>query len=184
MDERKNALRRELAEVERAMSPEEKQTSDRAILCHVLSAPAYQNARTVFCFVGREDEIDTRPLLERVLADGKRLCVPLCVGKGIMECRAVTDLSRLACGRYGIWEPPADAPLVIREDIDLTIVPCVGAASDGRRLGRGGGYYDRFLSAYRGRTLLLCRGVLLRNDIPREPHDILVPHLVTEEGIV
>lgn len=184
MDERKNALRRELVEVERAMPPAEKQTSDRAILCHVLSTSAYQNARTVFCFVGREDEIDTRPLLERVLADGKRLCVPLCVGKGIMECRAVTDLSRLACGRYGIWEPPADAPLVIREDIDLTIVPCVGAASDGRRLGRGGGYYDRFLSGYRGRTLLLCRGVLLREDIPREPHDILVPHLVTEEGIV
>ena len=73
---------------------------------------------------------------------------------------------------------------MIREDIDLTIVPCVGAASDGRRLGRGGGYYDRFLSAYRGRTLLLCRGVLLRDDIPREPHDILIPHLVTEEGIV
>lgn len=74
----KAALRRELEAAERAMMPEEKRLSDSAILHHVLNTQEYRLARTVFAFVGRADEIDTRPLLEQILRDGKRLCVPLC----------------------------------------------------------------------------------------------------------
>ena len=117
-----------------------------------------------------------------MLADGKRLCVPLCTAPGVMECRQVLALSELAPGTYGIPEPPAAAPLVPAEEIDLAIVPCASASPDGDRLGRGGGYYDRFLRRCTGDALLLCREALLRAHIPQEPHDIRLPAVITERG--
>ena len=178
----KDILRRELAKAERALTLAEKNISDAAILHHVVNTTVYHRARTVFAFVGRGDEIDTLPLLRRVLADGKRLCVPLCTAPGIMECREITDLSVLRPGAYRILEPPAGAPLVAPADIDLAVIPCAGASPDGRRLGRGGGYYDRFLAGYAGEALLLCRQALLRTDIPWEAHDVLIPTVLTEQG--
>ena len=59
--------------------------SDSAILHRVLNTQEYRRAHTVFAFVGRADEIDTRPLLEQILADGKWLCVPLCTSPDVME---------------------------------------------------------------------------------------------------
>jgi len=171
-----------MAKAERALTPAEKSASDLSILRRAAETAVYRRARMVFAFVGRGDEIDTLPLLRQVLADGKRLCVPLCTAPGIMECREVTDLSVLRPGAYRILEPPAEAPLVAPADIDLAIVPCAGASLDGRRLGRGGGYYDRFLAKYPGDALLLCRQALLRPDIPWEAHDILIPAVITEQG--
>ena len=161
------------------MMPEEKRLSDGAIFRHVLNTQEYRLARTVFAFVGRADEIDTRPLLEQILANGKRLCVPLCTSPGVMECREVPDLAVLRPGAYGISEPPDNAPAVPPERVDLAIIPCAGAAADGRRLGRGGGYYDRVLARSTGDVLLLCRDRRLGPDIPQETHDIRVPAVVT-----
>lgn len=178
----KAALRREAAAAETALTSSERHLSDDAILRHVLHAPEYRRAGTVFAFVGRGSEIDTAPLLRQVLADGKRLCVPLCTAPGVMECREVRDLTVLRPGAYGISEPPDNAPAVPPECVDLAIIPCAGAAADGRRLGRGGGYYDRFLAQYTGDALLLCRERLLCPSIPQEIHDIRVPAVVTEQG--
>lgn len=178
----KAALRREAAAAEAALTSSERHLSDDAILRHVLHAPEYRRAGTVFAFVGRGSEIDTAPLLRQVLADGKRLCVPLCTAPGVMECREVRDLTVLRPGAYGISEPPDNAPAVPPECVDLAIIPCAGAVADGRRLGRGGGYYDRFLAQYTGDALLLCRERLLCPSIPQEIHDIRVPAVVTEQG--
>lgn len=182
IQQQKAALRRRLAAREQAMTRRERELSDRAIFYHVTRTEEYRRARTVFAFVGCGREIGTRALLERILSEGKELCVPLCTGPGRMECRRVRDLSVLRPGSYGIPEPPPEAPAAVPEDIDLAIVPCVGAAADGRRLGRGGGYYDRFLARYTGSALLLCRERLLCPDIPREAHDICIPAVITEKG--
>lgn len=178
----KAALRREAAAAEAALTSSERHLSDAAILRHVLHTPEYRRAGTVFAFVGRGSEIDTAPLLRQVLADGKRLCVPLCTAPGVMESRQVLALSELAPGAYGIPEPPAAAPLVPAEEIDLAIVPCASASPDGDRLGRGGGYYDRLLRRCTGDALLLCREALLRAHIPQEPHDVRLPAVITERG--
>ena len=181
----KDILRRELAKAERALTPAEKSASDAAILHHVVNTTVYHRARTVFAFVGHGDEIDTLPLLSRVLADGKRLCVPLCTAPGIMECREITNLSVLHPGAYRILEPPAEAPLVAPADIDLAVVPCAGASPDGRRLGRGGGYYDRFLAQYKGARLLLCPTATVLNGLPCDVWDarFAPEEILTEKGI-
>ena len=181
--EEKQRLRRVIRELERQLPPRYKEESSRAIAAHLLAMPEYQEAGTVFCFVGTDREIDTRPILEDVLAAGKRLCVPQCVGKGIMELRQVTDLRQLIPGAYGILEPSADAPPVSLDEVDFAILPCLTCNHLGQRLGQGGGYYDRFLSHYRGGTVLLCREKLIREEIPLEPHDYPVPWVLTERGL-
>ena len=183
IQQQKAALRRQLAAREQAMTQRERELSDRAIIYHVTRTEEYRRARTVFAFVGCGREIGTRALLERILSEGKELCVPLCTGPGRMECRRVQDLSVLRPGSYGIPEPPPEAPVVPPEDIDLAIVPCVGAAADGRRLGRGGGYYDRFFDRYHGPAALLCREKLLSDQVPMEEHDKRFSLIVTEKDV-
>ena len=181
--EEKQQLRRTMRALESGLSARYKEESSRAIAGHLLAMPEYQEAGTVFCFVGTDREIDTRPILEDILAAGKRLCVPLCTGKGIMELRQVTDLRQLVPGAYGILEPPADAPIVAVDEVDFAVMPCLTCNRLGQRLGRGGGYYDRFLSHYRGGTVLLCQENLIREEIPLEPHDYPVPWVLTERGL-
>lgn len=179
----KQRLRRTVRDLEAQLSPRYKAASSRAIAAHLLAMPEYQAAGTVFCFVGTAREIDTRPILADALAAGKALCVPLCTAPGIMELRRITALDALSPGAYGILEPPAGAPAVGVDEVDFAVLPCVTCDRLGRRLGKGGGYYDRFLAHYRGGSVLLCREKLIREEIPVEPHDYPVPWVLTERGL-
>ena len=179
----KKTLRNIMRRLEDNLSPRYMRTADEAILRHLIALPEYREARTVFCFAGVKREINTRPLLENALAAGKTLCVPLCVESGIMETRQITDLSQLQAGKYGLLEPAADAPIIAVDDIDFAVIPCTTCNLAGQRLGKGGGYYDRFLSHYRGGTVMLCREKLIREEIPVEPHDYPIPWVMTERGL-
>lgn len=181
--EEKQQLRRIIRAMERQLSAQYRACSARSITARLLAMPEYRAARTVFCFVGTEREIDTRPILEDALAAGKVLCVPLCTGPGAMETRRITALSDLRPGFLGILEPPPDSSQVPADDVDFAVLPCLACNRRGQRLGQGGGYYDRFLSGYRGGSVLLCRERLLREEIPVEPHDYPVPWVLTERGL-
>ena len=181
--EEKKMLRSIMRRLEDKLSQRYLETADQAIISHLAAMPEYQEAQTVFCFVSVRREIDTFPILKDALAAGKTLCIPLCTQKGVMEPRQITDLSQLQEGSYGLLEPPADAPLVSVDNIDFAILPCTTCNHLGQRLGKGGGYYDRFLSHYRGGTVMLCREKLIREEIPVEPHDYPVPWVLTERGL-
>lgn len=179
--EEKQALRR----IIRAMALPESycERADRSIAAYFLAMPEYQAAQTVFCFVGTAKEIDTRPILENILAAGKRLCVPLCTGAGVMELRQLTDLAQLCVGAYGILEPPEDSPQISPDEVDLAVIPCLTCNHGGQRLGKGGGYYDRFLATYRGGAVMVCRERHIREEIPTEPLDMPIPWVLTERGL-
>ena len=109
--EEKQQLRAIVRRLEAALAPEYKAKSARSIAHRLLAMPEYQEAQTVFCFMGTDREIDTRPILEDALAAGKTLCVPLCTEPGRMESRQITDLNQLVPGRYGLLEPtPSTSP--------------------------------------------------------------------------
>ena len=80
-------------------------------------------------------------------------------------------------------EPDASLSAVEPAEGDIIVVPALCCAPDGRRQGQGGGYYDRFLSRYRGAAVLVCREKLLRQEIPFGLHDYPVPWVVTEAGL-
>lgn len=181
--EEKQHLRATMRRLEQTLSPNYRQKADDAIAAHLLAMPEYQEADSLFCFVSTALEINTPPILQQALEQGKQVCVPLCVGPGQMQLRQIHTFHDLIPGTYGILEPRADSPCVPVDAVDFAVLPCLCCNHLGQRLGRGGGYYDRFLSHYRGGTVLLCRERMIREEIPLEPHDYPVPWVLTERGL-
>ena len=115
----KSELRALIARQVAALPPDYCREADGAICRHVLDWEVYRQAKAVFCYVGTDREIDTRPILRDALDRGKVLAVPLCVAKGVMEARQIRSLENLVPGKYGILEPGPDCPLVAPEALDL-----------------------------------------------------------------
>ena len=143
----------------------------------------YQKAKVLFGYVGRDDEVNTSPVLRQALSEGKRVGVPLCAGPGVMEVREIESLEDLNPGFCGMKEPDRTCPLIRPDEIDLVLVPCLSCTRDGTRLGYGGGYYDRYLKKVRGTTLAIFRERLLSASLPVEPHDIPVLGVITENTV-
>ena len=179
----KAELRKMIYNSFRDLSSEYKQYADDGIRSNIMSLPEYQEADTVFCFVGTKDEIDTSTLIDRMLADGKRICVPLCTGKGIMEAKKISSRSQLSEGTYGILEPSEEAETVPPEEIDFAIVPCVTCNKIGQRLGHGGGFYDRFFENAEIPSAMVCREETMTAAIPTDIHDIRFKTVVSERHI-
>lgn len=180
---RKKELRKNIRAAERSLSAEFRKSSDAAVTRNILSLEEYRNARTVFLFAGYGTEIDTTELITDALNGGKRVALPLCTGKGVMEAREIRSLSELSPGAFGIPEPGPGSPVVPFPEIDFTLVPCYSCDAKGRRLGKGGGFYDRFLEHYTGSTAIIVRECLMNYDIPMEGHDAVVLPVVTDHGI-
>ena len=157
--------------------------ADEAIVAQVLSLPEYTSACTIFCYVGMAGEINTVPLIKKALQEGKRVGVPLCVAKGIMEVRRIESLQDLQDGIFGTQEPRPGTELIAPQAIDLALIPCVSCDANGRRLGYGGGYYDRYLEGTDFPRAILCRKLVMQADIPVDGHDQLMDMVISEEGI-
>ena len=180
----KKELRAEIAAEVAALDSAYCERADAAICSAVAASELYHNARTMFCYIGTDREIDTKALLLRALAEGKRLALPLCVGKGIMEAREIHSLDDLVSGKFGIPAPGEHCPVIAPEEFDLVIVPCSTGNEKGQRLGYGGGFYDRYLGKTTCPKALLCRKQLVKENIPVEEHDLIMDFLVTEDGMV
>lgn len=181
--EEKKAFRQEIKNRWKALEETYLQEASKTICDAIRQLPEYQQAKTVFCFVSMERELNTSTLLDAILADGKILVVPRVLAMGKMALHPITLLDTLKKSRFGIPEPAEDTPTVSPQDVDFTVVPCLSATLAGVRLGRGGGFYDRFLADYTGNTALVCFHQLLSESVPMDPWDVPLPVVVTEKGI-
>ena len=183
--ERKRELRRQVREASRGLSALWRREADGAIRGHLLGMEELERAETVFAFFPMAAEPDLLPLLEELLRRGKRLAFPRCLEGERLEFRQAASLEQLRPGTWGIPEPGEELPLLPDEAADFAIVPCLSADRQGGRLGHGGGYYDRFLQAapLPLGAAMVCYSPLLLPEVPREGHDVILPVLVTEEGV-
>ena len=152
--------------------------TERLIRC-----PEYRSARTVLAFAATDREPGLGPFLERILADGKQLTLPLCAAPGCMEARRISSLDVLRPGSYGIMEPGPECLPIQPEEIDFAVIPCLACDRAGNRLGHGGGYYDRYLARYDGPAALVCPEALIQPSVPTGPLDRPVSLVVTERGV-
>lgn len=182
--EKKAALRQEMKNRMSGLSEEYRRAAEAAIVGHLLETPVYQQATVIFCYVGTNGEIDTRPILDAVLKAGKILGVPRCSGKGRMEVFRIEKLDELEKGAYGIMEPKEGCPVIPKDSIQLAVVPCLSCTAEGMRLGYGGGYYDRYLEHSSCRSIALCRERMMCHMIPKESHDFHVELVITENEVI
>ena len=183
IQEEKKLLRAAVREcINRDFIPQRKAIS-RGICSRVLEYEPYKTAKTVFLFVGTAREVNTLPILEDAWHAGKTVCVPRCMEGGCMALCRITSIADLQPGAYGILEPAENCPTLSHAEIDFALIPCLACNRQGDRLGKGGGYYDRFFELYRGPAAMICPEMLLQNSIPTEPHDTTVSCVITENGI-
>ena len=176
----KKKLRENIKEQIKHLSPDYLKKSDELIARHVISLPEYQQAQTIFSYVSKDSEVNTIPILQDALKKGKTVTVPKCIDKGVVEAFQITSLSALRLGKYGILEPGENCPKIEAKAIDLCIVPCLSCSTDGKRLGYGGGYYDRYLKKGEFTKIALCRSKLVSEDIPVDEHDVKMDKVVTD----
>lgn len=182
--EQKQAQRQWVKEKKKTMALRSWKEEDRRICESLLSLPAYQKAKTVFCFVSMPDEIDTGFFLQQAWLDGKRVVVPRCGQKGVMAAYEISSLRDLETGQYGIWEPKAYCAKVQPNEIDFGVIPCLSCDRNGFRLGHGGGYYDRYLEGTDFSTAVVCREELLLEKTAIEPFDTQMDWVITEKEII
>lgn len=183
MDKEKSFLRKKMKSVMTELGFTYVTDADLRIMDHVLDSDLYKNASTIFTFITMGREIDMKPIISDAINRGKTVCGPKCFKDRHMEARKIRGLHDVINGFMNIPEPKDKCPIVMKEDIDLVLVPCLAADRGGYRLGYGAGYYDRYLKSYTGDSLLLCREKQLLVTVPIEPHDIRTDYYVTESGL-
>lgn len=167
-----------------AIPPTERRIIGERAIQHLLRTPGFDRAEALLTYVGSKDsELDTLPLIEAALALGKTVLVPITRARGVMVWSRLEDITVLRMTPLGLLEPQADAVRLVAPDGGLCIVPGLGFRGDGHRVGFGGGYYDRFLSSFRGDTAALVPETLFGMSFPIEPHDQAVDAVVTELGV-
>lgn len=178
--DKKRLLRRQIREIEAAVTDTQRASSDFLLQQRFLDLAQVQRADTILLYASMGKEVDTEPLLRVLSQQGKRVLLPCCMPGNEMIAR-VYDSRRLCRHPYGMWEPSSDCEAVEKQNIDLILVPGVCYDRSCMRLGRGGGFYDRYLADYQGMTVGWCREVLLWEKIPAEPWDRPVQLVLTEQ---
>ena len=133
----------------------------------------YRQAKSLYGYLSYNQEVCTGPILERAIADGKRVAVPKCCGNE-MKFIWLDDLSKVAKGYAGIPEPIADGPAA-DDETALVLVPGLAFDREGHRIGYGGGFYDRFLALEQAHpTLALCFCFQMFDHLETDDFDIPV----------
>ncbi len=154
----------------------------------ICAAPSFAAARTVLLTLPHQSEWDTRPVFVAALAAGKTVVLPrVNTTTRMLELHRVTDIERdVAPGYRGIPEPMNHTPQVGAGAIDWILVPGVAFDLSGRRLGYGGGFYDRLLSAVSSQVARIAGAFDLQvvPTVPAAPHDLRVDSIVTERRVI
>lgn len=181
----KRDVRRAMIAARDALGARERHQGSREVAERFLELPEVASARTVMAFWSFGSELDTMPLLEGLLAEGVRIALPR-IENGALEPRSWRPGEPMTGTRFGALEPAAGDPVVPGE-IDIIATPAVAFDRCGRRVGYGGGFYDRFFLRARAdalRTGVGFRVQLVDADLPAGRFDLRVDVVITEAEIV
>jgi len=133
----------------RVLTVKERLAASRRLARRLRRLPAYRKARWILFYLAFDAEVETRLMVAQALADGKRVAAPITLTtRRMIRLAELTSLTQgLVRGPYGIDQPdPRRARWVAPDALDLAIIPGLAFDAEGYRLGRGLGYYDRFLA--------------------------------------
>lgn len=180
----KAELRKHLSEMRKGLSLEYRRKMDFEIESRLICSEEYSKADVIFTYISVNDEPDTRGIIHAAFVNGKAVAVPLCIEGNNMDFYLIKSTDDLVKGKYGLLEPDkTKCEKVEPTEKSLCIVPGLSFDAKGYRLGKGGGYYDRFLKDFKGTSAGLCYHSFFKLQLSAESFDIPVDIIVTENFI-
>lgn len=172
----KREIRRLVREKVVAMQAVEKQQKSTMLALALLVHPAVRSARVVALFSPLPDEPQIGEIID-LLSRERTVLLPRVEGEVMHFYPFLPDA--MVKGSYGIMEPVGGESFLPSE-IDVIIVPGVAFTADGVRMGRGKGYYDKYMSqdGFRARKIAICFSEQVFPSLPCEPHDILMDEVI------
>jgi 5-formyltetrahydrofolate cyclo-ligase len=146
----------------------------------LLRNKVFKKAKIVMFYIAFGGEVDTEEMIKEAKKAGKVICVPICKkDREIMQPAILDEHAKLIKGLYGVLEPVAQGEISPRK-LDLVIVPGLAFDKKGRRLGRGKGFYDRFLNLLPKDTpsIGLAFDFQILPSVPTTPRDINVQEII------
>lgn len=168
MKEEKQELRRHIALLKKGYTSSELKELSDEVLNKLEADPLFEKAQTILMYYSLKDEVQTHDFVER-WGKKKKILLPVVVGDDLVL-RTYAGKDHLAEGAFHIDEPTGTT-FTDYDAIDLVIVPGVAFDSNGNRLGRGKGYYDRLLPRIGAAKIGICFPFQLLKEIPTEPFD-------------
>jgi 5-formyltetrahydrofolate cyclo-ligase len=176
-------IRRKLAEMEPAVA----HAKSMAACKRLLAQPEFQKAQVVMIYLPMATEVDLAPVALRGWQEDKTIVAPrLSWDNRRMTPTIIRSLDTdIVTGHKGVPEPAEGEPVLV-ETIDLVIVPALAYDRHGNRLGRGAGFYDRFLAGaqFKGTSVGLAFREQVLDLLPIAPNDVAVHMLITDEEVI
>ena len=174
----KGELRQEMRRRYKASSAEERALWSAALCQRVEAMEIVSKAHVVMAFYPLPDEADIRPLLKRLFDKGKTVVLPVVNDAETMSLRLYHPEATMKAALLGTKEPETESYRDY-EQIDVALVPGMAFDKEGHRLGRGKGYYDRFLRQLTGntKTVAIALPYQIVEHVPTEEHDIRIDYV-------
>ena len=166
----KKELRAQIKLLKKQHTKEQLLEQSEIILSKLEQHHDFQKAHIVMIYSALPDEVQTRTFLEK-WRNKKKIILPTVVGDDIIPVELAEDTG-FAVGDFNILEPQNEP---YTGDYDLIVVPGVAFDKNGNRIGRGRGYYDRFLCKHLNvKRIGICFDFQLVDEVPTEPNDIRI----------
>ncbi len=155
---KQSAIRRHYLQLRRNISSVQQYHASQSVCENILNSQDYKEAEHIAAYFSVGNEINLNTFIQQALSDGKKIYLPRIVEHNIVLTQ-YTESENLVINRFNILEPPATAPRISAEKLDLIYLPLVAFDKHGHRIGMGGGYYDRYLSTVKDHVAPLRIGV-------------------------
>jgi 5-formyltetrahydrofolate cyclo-ligase len=170
--------KRELRQAIRRRNQRHAAGESSSVIAKLQQDEHFRHAHTLLLYSALPDEVPTQQLIDELTAQGRHVVLPRVISDTEMELRRYTGRGDLQQGAFGIMEPVGEL-FTDYASIDVAVIPGMAFDREGHRLGRGRGYYDRFLSRvpyiYK---IGVCFPSQLVDNVPTDSHDILMDCIV------
>ncbi|XP_065883568.1 5-formyltetrahydrofolate cyclo-ligase-like isoform X3 [Dysidea avara] len=183
----KSELRKSLKRAIMGLNEVDRHQQSISLCQKLIATSAYQSSKRVSVFISMNDEVDTTPIIHDVLKTNRLLYVPWYdpnnVTMKMLRVTSLDDYNSLPMTKWGVKQPVGDDDREESHDLDLVVTPGLGFTMDGKRIGRGKGYYDNYLSKCRASghtaiTIAMAFSVQICDELPTGSHDMTLDHVI------